>query len=203
MGRQVDRIGMTDTQTKEFPQFFYPGAHGIFEEILPDLNPRRILQLGVFTGDATLWLLEHVNPDLLVDVDCWIGSSDEKWTNQFQWDDLEAYYDERTKPYRESGQLIKRRSTTRRFLGTWLDEGFDFIYIDADHTTSATLENAVMSYPLLKVGGIMAFDDYTWMADTRNLLDSPAPAIDAFKYLYADRMVFVCTGLQVWLRKVR
>lgn len=36
---------------------------------------------------------------------------------------------------------------------------FDFIYIDASHTSINALRDAVLTFPLLKVLGVIAFDD--------------------------------------------
>lgn len=191
-----------------YPNFFDVTAKNAWEELLPPHNPRRILQLGVFTGDASVWLLKHIDPELLVDVDCWNGGSSvtEGWMKDFDWTALEAHYDERTGEFQRSGQLVKEKTTTRDYLATALAgdiEPFDMVYIDADHTTAATLENAVMSYPLLAINGLMIFDDYTWSSGSGRLLDDPMPAIDAFKYMYIDRMKFLSLGNQYWLQKMR
>ena len=40
---------------------------------------------------------------------------------------------------------------------------FDFIYIDGWHSAFGALADGVMTWPLLKVGGVMIFDDYLWV----------------------------------------
>ncbi len=61
---------------------------------------------------------------------------------------------------------IVQRSTTNFLVDEWANKSqYDFIYIDADHTTVGVLLDAELSWPLLKSGGIMAFDDLTWGAD--------------------------------------
>jgi predicted O-methyltransferase YrrM len=42
------------------------------------------------------------------------------------------------------------------------DNFFDIIYIDGNHEPEYVLEDAVLSFRKLKVGGIMIFDDYGW-----------------------------------------
>ena len=42
------------------------------------------------------------------------------------------------------------------------DNSFDIIYIDGNHEPEYVLEDAVLSFPKLKVGGYMIFDDYEW-----------------------------------------
>ena len=48
-------------------------------------------------------------------------------------------------------------------LPNMMPNTFDVIYIDGDHTSSAVLTDAELSFPLLKSGGIMIFDDYLWI----------------------------------------
>ena len=39
---------------------------------------------------------------------------------------------------------------------------FDLIYIDGSHTAADVLTDAVLAFQLLRVGGVMIFDDYLW-----------------------------------------
>ena len=42
------------------------------------------------------------------------------------------------------------------------DDFFDIIYIDGNHEPDYVLEDAVLSFRKLKIGGVMIFDDYGW-----------------------------------------
>jgi hypothetical protein len=57
-----------------------------------------------------------------------------------------------------------------------------------------------MAWPLLKSGGVMVFDDYTW-GDPRDLLHRPKLAVDAFVNIYAEELSLVHIGYQLALRK--
>jgi predicted O-methyltransferase YrrM len=71
---------------------------------------------------------------------------------------------------------------------------FDFIYVDGSHAGDDVLEDAVLSYRLLKSGGLLVFDDY-------GSLTSASEAIDAFRNLFAERFELVHKGYQLTLRK--
>ena len=65
----------------EYPNWF-EYVRPNFEEFLTPLAGKeslRLLQLGVFTGDASVWLMENVltHPSsTLIDIDTWQGSKE-------------------------------------------------------------------------------------------------------------------------------
>ncbi len=68
------------------------------------------------------------------------------------------------------------------------------------------LTDAVMSFPLLRVGGVMIFDDYLWAMEEKgseDLLNMPKPAVDAFSNLFMRKMNVMRGGTreQIYLRK--
>ncbi len=87
-------------------------------------------------------------------------------------------------------------------------ESFDIIYVDGSHVKNDVLEDAVLSWRLLKNGGLMVFDDY------RNLgvgLDyagghgpdvwSPKAAIDPFVQCFERQCEVLHNGRQLIIRK--
>ena len=68
-------------------------------------------------------------------------------------------------------------------------QSFDFIYVDGSHVARDVLADAVVSFKLLKIGGIMVLDDYLWHQKPPfegNVLQIPKLAIDAFVNLHLD-----------------
>jgi hypothetical protein len=63
------------------------------------------------------------------------------------------------------------------------------------------LRDAVLSFEILKPGGIMVFDDYSWRVMPRDI-DCPKIAIDAFVACYADHLEFLGKGSQYAIRKL-
>jgi predicted O-methyltransferase YrrM len=191
----------------QYPNWFGHYAQGFFARHLAPLAGRpglRFLQVGAFTGDASVWLLDNILTDAsseLTDVDTWEGS-DEPEHDAFDFADVERVYDERTAKYVEDMRLIKYVGCSRDFFQAPAEtcEEYDFIYIDGAHTAADVLSDAVRAYPTLKVGGLLAFDDYLWKSGKGRLHD-PAPAIDAFIDLHSDRIDVIDGGLQVWVRR--
>jgi predicted O-methyltransferase YrrM len=186
-----------------YPNWFYVTGKYHFEKLLsqykdePNLN---YLQIGVFTGDASIWLMENVlthSSSKLTDVDTWQGS-DEEVHHDMDFIDIEKTYDFKTIKYHRI-KKVKERSSI--FLANCKDT-FDFIYIDGDHTASAVLIDALLSWNLLKVGGIIAFDDYQWDSP-KGLVYTPKMGVNMFDALYKNSTELIGTGAQVWYRKTQ
>lgn len=93
---------------------------------------------------------------------------------------------------------------------------YDLIYVDGDHNACGLLEDLVLSWRLLKVGGIMLIDDYEmetldpWFYvshlefenNPRLRFTHPRIAIDAFKNIYRGQYDVVIDNYQVGLKKV-
>jgi predicted O-methyltransferase YrrM len=79
------------------------------------------------------------------------------------------------------------------------DNFFDIIYIDGNHEPEYVLEDAVLSFRKLKVGGILIFDDYGWGGP-----DLTKKGIDGFLSGYHKRITFLGEKItQVFVRKIR
>ena len=77
---------------------------------------------------------------------------------------------------------------------------FDFIYIDGSHHAHQVMVDARHAHERLKRGGILAFDDYEWIAPERGD-DVPQTAIDAFLDRYGSGYDVLDKHVQVWLKK--
>ena len=79
-------------------------------------------------------------------------------------------------------------------------ESFDLIYIDGDHRAIAVLEDAVLSWGLLKSGGLIIFDDYDWQHE-REPPDRPLMALDFFAEVFRPESEVIHRDYQLMLRK--
>lgn len=186
----------------DYPNWFEgTGARVNFESMLAPYKDKpglRFLQLGVYTGDASVWLLDNILTDptsTLSDVDTWLGS-DEEAHKQLDFDNIYIHYLKRTENYKNRYPF---RCRTIDFL-RYDDSEYDFIYIDADHTAVGVLLDAELSWDLLKPGGIMAFDDYEW-SDGKGDAYRPMPGINTFLDRHKDELSIIHKGWQLWVIK--
>lgn len=123
-------------------------------------EPIRYLEIGVLCGNNVLSVekLYATHPDsVLVCVDPWI---DYQEYPEYKGK-IESYYDmflENTDHI--SDKLEVHRNFSHSILPTFEDCSFDLIYIDGNHHPHFVLEDAVLAFRKLKVGGWMVFDDY-------------------------------------------
>jgi predicted O-methyltransferase YrrM len=184
-----------------FPNWFDSQKYN-FENHLLHLKGQpnlRFLQIGVYTGDASVWLCENIlrnKTSYLYDVDTWAGSEESKHS-QIDFDKVLKYYETRTGVYQS---IVRLKMTSDEFFAGKNEIKFDFIYIDGDHTAEQVAKDAKNAWLLLKPGGIMAFDDYLWGQDLPPHL-TPRPAIDTFLEDPAGDYEILSKDYQVWIRK--
>ncbi len=191
----------------ELPNWFASDGLYNFSNNLEEFKnkPARMLQIGAYTGDASVWLWENIlrhNPNsVLIDVDTWEGS-DEVIHHQMNWETVENVYDSKTSAGQVAKKIIKIKSTSDWFFKNNLEK-YDFIYVDGDHTSYGVIKDAVNAYECLNIGGIIAFDDYLWNSGSGVIFNEPKLAISAFSTVYSDRLELIVEGYQRWYRKVR
>jgi predicted O-methyltransferase YrrM len=189
------------SDTPNFPNWF-DGQRYNFEDQLTHLADRpdlRFLQIGAYTGDASVWLCENIltNPtSVLIDVDTWEGS-DESEHSKIDFDRVLAYYEARITKYQK---VIRLKMTSDKYFTGEIAGKFDFIYIDGDHTAAQVERDAENAWKLLNSGGIIAFDDYLWGQDLPEHT-TPKPAIDRFLLTHTNEYQILVDSYQVWLRK--
>lgn len=176
----------------EFTSDWMTGNAYLFQRNLGHLvgTPCRILEIGSFEGRSTIWMLDHLATHPHATITC----VDKVFRPLFVANMKKAG---------RNKQIVLHRGNSRDVLGRLEKAAFDFIYIDGDHSAVPVLEDAVLSFRLAKVGGIIAFDDYIWTEMPLPEDGFAQPAIDAFLDVYAARIDVIEKSHQVWLRKLR
>src|SRR5262245_20729983 len=102
-----------------------------------------------------------------------------------------------------SERVEKKKGTSWDVLSQLHKVGrtFDVILIDADHRFDAVLIDTIKSWPLLRVGGYLIWDDYLWTNEQVKYL-SPKPAIDSWVYSRRNLIQPVFADYQICVRKI-
>ena len=166
-----------------------------FEKYIPK-DITSALEIGCYEGQASVWILENTKADLTV-IDTFKGSKEHD--PEFEGT-LFARFSSNIEPYKDRVKVITGMSRDGlRALPA--KETYDFIYIDGSHQASDVLEDAILAFPLLKINGMIIFDDYTWGVGM-GYYDIPKPGIDAFLNVYGDKVKVFEKNSQVVIVKV-
>lgn len=155
------------------------------------------MEIGSFQGMSAIFLLEQIPNASIVCVDPWQSEDAHEDTSSISKE--EARFDRNTAHLAD--RITKFKGTSFSFfeqLGGKPE--FDFIYIDGAHHADNVLLDAIMGFDVLRVGGIMIFDDYVWKM-YRNLKENPAYAINTFLKMKRGKYRLLHVGGQVQLQK--
>jgi hypothetical protein len=125
------------------------------------------LEIGCFEGRGTNLILNKVcsHPESkMYCVDHWEDTYITGETSEF-YNDLNPLFVGQFNTFQKNTEqfqdkLVIKKGLSNTILPTLPTNSFDFIYIDGDHHPDQVYLDAVHSFPLLKSGGIMLFDDY-------------------------------------------
>ncbi|WP_405054006.1 class I SAM-dependent methyltransferase [Tabrizicola sp.] len=82
---------------------------------------------------------------------------------------------------------------------------FDMVYVDGSHQAPDVLLDALLGFRLLRVGGLLVFDDYLWSEPLAYGVDpvrTPKLAIDAFTTIFCRKIRVLSAPLyQLMVRK--
>jgi predicted O-methyltransferase YrrM len=194
---------------------FADTAQKVWEVLLPRIKPVRVLEIGSFEGASACFVIEACRWSSTLELHCvdtWLGGQ-EHVAASINMDEIETRFDKNIaiSQLKSNANIVlhKHKSKSSEALVKLLADGrggyFDFIYVDGSHAASDVLSDAILSYKLLRLGGVLAFDDYLWVDPTdkdRNPLNAPKLAIDSFVNVYYAKLEVIKAPLyQIYLRK--
>ena len=193
----------TAPECYEFTNQWFDLNKRVWDDLIQRLVPSRILEVGSFEGRSTCYLIDQIAADrhlVLHCVDTWEGGIEHKPGGGAESDmsAVEARFCRNTglaiSYANQPVDLIVHKAKSAEALAGLIAAGedvFDFIYIDGSHQAPDVLADAILCFHLLRVGGVMVFDDYIWheeLADGVDPLRCPKIAIDSFMTIYSRKM---------------
>ena len=114
---------------------------------------------------------------------------------------FDRIFDERIAAVGGTDRVIKIISDSESALRTLPMDSYDCVYVDGSHTSRNVLTDLVLSWGLLKLGGVLIIDDYTLQSFQDNPLKNPGIGIDAFLMVFQDEHEVLHAAGQIILRK--
>jgi hypothetical protein len=202
-----------------FTNAWFDGVKPIWDNLLSQLTIRTILEIGSYEGASICYLIEKTGGAEPIEVHCidtWEGGIEHQSGGLWEADMnlVEARFQHNTKlassRVENRVEIVTHKGMSDVCLTELMADGkanyFDFIYIDGSHQAPDVLFDAVVAFKMLKVGGVMAFDDYLWAENLPAEIDPlrcPKPAIDAFININIRKLRVISAYLsQVYIQKL-
>jgi predicted O-methyltransferase YrrM len=186
----------------------------VWRELLRLYPPSALLEIGAYEGRSACFLIEACAADRPIELHCI-----DTWTGGIEHDPaamaaVERRFDANiaqacaaaAHPAAVHKHKAASHAALARLLAGGAAEHFDWIYVDGSHQAPDVLADAVLGFQLLKVGGVMIFDDYLWSLEGDGRQDAynmPKPGIDAFVNVFQRKVSLIGAPLyQLYLRKI-
>lgn len=165
-------------------------------------TPLNCLEIGSWQGMSALFTLMHFNNASITCVDTWEGSDENKSKKASESNilsDVERMFDSNTNQYKS--RICKYRGTSYQFFNDHFENSiYDLVYIDGSHHSDDVIVDAFKAFEMLKVGGLMIFDDYFWRYYPKHI-DNPSGAINAFIRAKRHQLKVICFDYQLVIEK--
>jgi len=191
----------------------------VWDSLLPQITPTRLLEIGSYEGASACYLIEKLAISKGIELHCvdtWEGGVEHK-AGGFALSDMPAV---EKRFYRNTEialtrvqnpvQLFVHKQYSDLALAKLISDGkqgsFDFIYVDGSHQAPDVLCDALLSFRLLRIGGVCCFDDYLWqelLPYGTDPIRCPKPAIDAFTNIYCRKLRIISAPIgQLYIQKI-
>ncbi len=166
---------------KEFTTDWTSEHFALWHRVLAPLRnePIRILEIGSWEGRSAVFFLNFFRRSTIVCIDTFTGNVEEQTYKVIPTAGVELRFDRNLAQFR--GRIEKIKSESRPALEGLREQGrrFDLAYIDGNHRRDDVMADSLGVWPLLAIGGIVIWDDYTFAMDLPPE-ERAQPAIDAF-----------------------
>ena len=172
------------------------------------------LEIGSFEGKSTVWFLENIllnEKSTITCIDPWTTySQNNNSFDSYNKVDSEWNFTDNKNTFLHNiylsgfkNKVIIEQGFSNEILPKFIldKKKYDIIFIDGNHTSPFVITDGIMSWYLLKEGGLMIFDDYLW-GDTNSTL-SPKLAVDSFINCFRDYIEVIWSEYRLVIKKIK
>ena len=174
----------------------------------------KLLEIGTFAGTSIIHMLEYLEGSTATTIDLWEDYDEASTTRSIKENKIEQVFENNLVVSGYDDRIRKVKGDSMKVLLDLVRKNnnngeYDFIYVDGSHTCLDSYMDMILSWELLKVGGIMGCDDYLWSGEKKDkksdmdILDIPYGGIEFFKKRFVDRMEIIDSGYRIFFRKLK
>jgi predicted O-methyltransferase YrrM len=166
--------------------------------------PISCLEIGSWQGTSATWLLDKIisrRGGILTCIDTFEGSSEHQPWLHTLGATLEQLFDYNITATGHSHLCRKLVGRSQDILLDLSDQSYDFVYIDGAHEAKFVIQDAILSWKVLRSGGFLIFDDIDYHFSSSPDQDT-IKAINAFTTWFGTELEICETNRQMLIRKL-
>jgi predicted O-methyltransferase YrrM/tetratricopeptide (TPR) repeat protein len=180
-----------------------------FEEALNVVNPKRILEIGTFTGTSLIEMLKLYPEAKGVAIDTWKNYDEDgnQILKSMEERGIEEIFYENIRQSGMENRVIGMKGDSVDKLCELIEHGkqFDFIYVDGSHKCLNCYVDMVLGWQLLRKGGVLAVDDVLFnykMVEDGDHLGYPLKAKEHFMEKYDGQYKIISDSYRLFIQKL-
>ena len=162
-------------------------------------NTTSILEIGVYTGTSLIKILETVPNSIGYAVDKWENYDENELLQNIKMNNIENIFNENVKKANLTDRIVVNKGDSTEIL-LKMNKEFDLIYVDGSHKCLDCYTDMILSFNLLKKGGIMIVDDVVYKRG--DILNSPFEAVEHFINKMKNNIIIMNNGYRLFVEKI-
>ncbi len=191
----------------QFTQDWFSWNAPIWEQHLKhfiNTSTLNALEIGSWEGRSTCWLLDNIlthESNRITCIDTFEGSIEHNLYDSDYIKSIEQRFDFNIARTGVPEKVKKIVGQSHEVMWHLPLNSYDLVYIDGSHIGSDVLTDTVLAWQLVKVGGLIIFDDY-FFSFPQNPTWNTKIGIDAFMTTFVDKFKVIHKASQVIIEKI-
>lgn len=182
----------------------------LFEDALARVNPKRILEIGTYTGTSLIGMLKLYPDAKGIAIDTWKNYEEDgvELLKKMEENEIEKIFYENVRVADMKNRIFGIKGDSVDKLCELIEAGqqFDFIYVDGSHRCLDCYGDMILAWQLLRNGGVLAVDDVLYKADKvekGQLLEYPLKAKEHFMKKYMNQYIVISDSYRLFIQKLK
>lgn len=162
----------------------------------------KVLEIGTYTGISIINILERIPYSIGYVIDLWENYIENNKMIFVKELEVEKSFYENIKKANLENRINVFKGTSNNILLEMVKNNdiYDLIYLDGSHKLLDAYTDLILSWQILKSGGIMIIDDYLF--NNNEILNSPFEGVNYFLETYKEYYKVLFANYRIFLEKL-